>query len=203
MRNAAVVAAMLAASALTPVPAMAKGGGQEGGGGGASDSNISMWSTLPGDREVTVGTPMASESLGNVKVTATMWAGTGSAKCRVNFFIENFSSSTVSLGFVGRTFDAKDSLVDNWVISIASLAPNFSAGRLFSCSLGATQFTLVPLANFEWPPVKCVTAKAEGEAEADACPLTFTISSTVPIVLNKEEKKPEAGDKKEDKGGHH
>ncbi len=176
---------------LAALPALAAGK-KEGSGG---ESHGAMWVSLPGPREVVVQPPQASESLGTVAVIATMWAGSGSAKCRVNFVIENFSSATVALGFIGRTFGAKDELVDNWVVSVTTLAPNARTGRLFSCTLGATQFTLVPIAGYDWPPAKCVKS---GE-EAEPCPLTLKLNSTVPIVLNKTEKKEE--EKKGDKKG--
>jgi hypothetical protein len=193
----AVLLSVLAGLVASPLPAKAKAGGK----GGDGESSAGVWATLPGERELTVATPQSSDSLGSVAVSATMWAGSGAAKCRINFFVENFSSSPVSVGFVGRSFDAKDQLLDNWVVNIGGLAVGATTGRLFSCSLGATQFTLVPLTGFDWPPIKCVNKEGEGEL----CPLTFKLTSTVPIVLNKEEKKPEPGDKKgaEKKGGSH
>jgi hypothetical protein len=174
---------------LAALPAAAAGGSKKEGGG---DSQGAMWHSLPGPREIVVQPPQASESLGVVSVVATMWAGSGSAKCRVNFIVENYSSATVAMGFIARTFGAKDELVDNWVVQITALPPSGRTGRLFSCTLGATQLTLVPTSGYDWPPAKCVT---KGE-EAEACPLTVKLTSTVPIVLNKEEKKPE---KPEDK----
>lgn len=184
------LALALLLSAMTAFPALAAGG--KGGKEGGADSQGAMWATLPGPREVVVTPPQASESLGTVAVIATMWAGSGSAKCRVNFVVENYSSANVALGFIARTFNAKDELVDNWVVSVAALAPNGRTGRLFSCALGATQFTIVPTAGYDWPPAKCVK---QGE-ETEMCPLTLKLTSTVPIALGKEEKKPE---KPEDK----
>lgn len=182
------LALALLLSAVTALPALAAGKGKEGGG----ESHGAMWATLPGPREVVVAPPQASESLGTVAVIATMWAGSGSAKCRVNFVIENYSTAHVALGFIARTFGANDELVDNWVVSVAALAPNGRTGRLFSCTLGATNFTIVPTAGYDWPPAKCVKV---GE-ETEMCPLTLKLTSTVPIALGKEEKKPE---KPEDK----
>lgn len=195
MTRSIMVTALLMALAAFPAVAGGKGG-KEGGssGGSGGESQGAMWATLPGPREIVVPPPQASESLGIVSVSATMWAGSGSAKCRVNFTIENYSSASVALGFIGRTFGAKDELVDNWVITVATLPPNGRTGRLFSCTLGATQFTLVPTSGYDWPPAKCIKA---GE-ETEMCPLTLKLTSTVPIVLNKEEKKEE---KKDDKKG--
>jgi hypothetical protein len=190
-----LLAAVLSVPAAFPALAGGKGG-KEGGG----ESQAAMWAALPGPREMVFNPIQAGESLGQVAVNATMWAGTGAAKCRLNFVIENYSSATVAMGFVARTFSAKDEIVDAWVVNVAELPPQGRTGRLFSCTLGATQFTLVPMAGYDWPPAKCL--KPNGEA--DMCPLTVKLTSTVPIVLNKEEKKPE--DKKDEKpakkGGH-
>lgn len=195
-----LLAAALSALAALPAQAGSKGGKE----GGAGESSAAMWATLPGPREMVFAPIQASESLGQVTVNATMWAGSGAAKCRLNFVVENYSSTTVALGFVARTFSAKDEVVDSWVVNVAELPPQGRTGRLFSCTLGATQLTLVPMAGYDWPPAKCV--RAGGEAEM--CPLTVKLTSTVPIVLNKEEKKPEEKkDAKKDekagkKGGH-
>lgn len=191
MRGKLILTALLVT--LAALPALA-GGKKEGGSSGGGESHGAMWVSLPGPREIVVQPPQASESLGTVAVIATMWAGSGSAKCRVNFVIENYSSANVAVGFIARTFGAKDELVDNWVVSVTTLAPNARTGRLFSCTLGATQFTLVPIAGYDWPPAKCVKS---GE-EAEPCPLTLKLNSTVPIVLNKTEKKEEKKDEKKD-----
>lgn len=188
-----MLAAGLLGLALLPATALGQGGSKEGPG----ESAAALWAALPGPRQLTVMPPQAGESLGVVAVSATMWAGSGSAKCRVNFTIENYSSANVALGFVGRTFNAKDELVDNWVVSVATLPPNGRTGRLFSCTLGATQLVLVPTSGYDWPPAKCV----KGAEESEACPLTLKIVSTLPIVEKKEEKKPD--EKKDDKKGRH
>lgn len=192
--TAIIVPACLAA---TPAAAASKGGGREGG----PESQAGMWASLPGQREIIVNPAQAAESLGRVNVTSTMWAGTGSAKCRVNFVVENYASAPVTLGFVGRTFDAKDEVVDAWVVTVAELPPMGRTGRLFSCSLGAVEFTLIPTAGFDWPPLKCLTASGESEP----CAVSLKFNSTVPIVLNKPEKKPDAGKdgKKDEKKSKH
>lgn len=189
------LAFLLLGAAAWPALAGGKSGGKDG-----AETAAAAWAALSGPREMVFAPAQASASLGQVTVAATMWAGSGAAKCRLNFFIENFSSSAVALGFVARTFNAKDEIVDAWVVNVAELQPSASTGRLFSCTLGATQFTLVPMSGYDWPPAKC--AKPGGET--DMCPLTFKLTSTVPIVLNKEEKKPEEkkDDKPAKKGGH-
>ncbi|WP_152619783.1 hypothetical protein [Paramagnetospirillum magnetotacticum] len=197
MTRSILVAALLVG--LAAVPAQAGGKKEGGSSGSGGESQGAMWAGLPGVREMSVDPPQVSDSLGVVSVNATMWAGSGSAKCRVNFTIENYSSANVSLGFVGRTFGVKDEVVDNWAVSVATLAPNERTGRLFSCALGAVEFMMVPLSSFDWPPVKCVNAAGE----AEPCSLTLKIKSTVPIILKKEEKKDDGKDKKpEKKSGH-
>jgi hypothetical protein len=196
-----VTRSMMAAAlvvGLAAFPALA-GGKKEGAGTGGGESQGAMWASLPGPREVVVAPPQISDSLGVVSVSATMWAGSGSAKCRVNFTIENYSSANVALGFVGRTYGAKDEVVDNWVVTVATLPPNSRTGRLFSCTLGAVEFMMVPISGFDWPPAKCVKAAEETEP----CPLTLKITSTVPIILKKEEKKDDGKGKTDDKKGKH
>ena len=172
------------AVALAVTPALAggkkEGAGESGGSASSgSDTNANMFTGLKGARELIVGPAQASDSLGQVVVTATMWAGSGAAKCRVNFVVENYSSATVALGTVGRTFNAKDEVVDNFVVTVAALPPMGLTGRLFSCTLGATQIALIPTSTFDWPPVKCVP---KPDAEPEVCPVTLKIVSTLPVV---------------------
>ncbi|EME70583.1 hypothetical protein H261_07448 [Paramagnetospirillum caucaseum] len=190
MTRSITAVALLMALAALPAAAASQGGSKEG----AGESAAAAWAALPGPRELVMQPQQASESLGMVTISATMWAGSGSAKCRVNFTIENYSSATVALGFIGRTFGAKDELVDNWVVTIAALPPNGRTGRLFSCTLGATQLILVPTASYDWPPAKCV----KGAEETEACPLTVKLTSTLPVAEKKEIKKE---DPKDDKKG--
>ncbi|MBI3443805.1 MAG: hypothetical protein HY055_00165, partial [Magnetospirillum sp.] len=85
---------------LAAAPALAGGkkeGAGESSGTGGGDASA-QWSTLAGPREMMVPPAQASESLGNVTVTATMWAGSGAAKCRVNFVVENYSSANIAMG---------------------------------------------------------------------------------------------------------
>ncbi|WP_148207270.1 hypothetical protein [Paramagnetospirillum magneticum] len=197
MTRSIMVAALLVGLAASPALA---GGKKEGSGSGSGgESQGAMWSSLPGPREVVVAPPQISDSLGVVSVNATMWAGSGSAKCRVNFTVENYSSANVALGFVARTFGTKDEVVDNWVVTVATLPPNGRTGRLFSCTLGAVELMLIPTSGYDWPPAKCI----KGAEEAEPCPLTLKINSTVPIILKKEEKKDDDKGKKDEKKSKH
>ena len=170
-----VLVGILAMLAATPALA-------EGKKSGAGESGIApIGSTLAGPRELFVPPEQASQSLGTVLVAATMMAGAGAGKCRMNFVITNMSTATITMGVVGSASNDKGDVTDNWVISIGSLAPNSQAARLFSCALGAAKLTLTPLGEFSWPPLKC----AKADKEPEACPLGMQIRSSLPIAEKK------------------
>ncbi len=172
------------------LPALASGK-KEGTGaeGGAAIAPID--SNLAGPREMVYPPPQASESQGNVAVSATMMAGAGAGKCRMNFIIENPTTVTVALGMIATTVNAKDEVVDNWVVNVGALPPRGQTVRLFSCSLGAVQFSMKPTSEFTWPPVRCVNAAGE----AEPCALGLKVTATLPIV-ERTEKKPDKDEKK-------
>lgn len=167
---------VLALSAAAPVQASSKPPKE----GGSSSGPVQ--STMAGPREVTIAPAQASESLGTVVMTATMLAGSGAAKCRMSFLIDNTTNVTVALGVVGRTRNEKDEVVDNWVVNVADLAPKTQSMRLFSCILGGAQLDLIPTADFGWPPITCQNPKTK---EQEACPVALKVISTVPVLLKR------------------
>ncbi|MDO8606889.1 MAG: hypothetical protein Q7R40_10165 [Phaeospirillum sp.] len=173
-----VLVGILAVLVVNPAWAEGKksGVGESGGGGIAP-----IGSTGVGPREIFIPPEQASQSLGTVLVAATMMAGAGAGKCRMNFVVTNMSTTTITMGAVGTATNDKGDVTDNWVISIGSLAPNAQAARLFSCALGAVKLTLTPLGEFSWPPLKC----AKPDKEPEACPLGMQIRSSLPIAEKK------------------
>lgn len=200
MARLSFIAAALALG-LAAMPAQA-GGKKEGAGESGGSSVAPLGADLAGRRELVVPPEMVSASLGNVEVNATMLAGAGAGKCRMNFVIYNASSVTIAAGFVGTTANAKGEIADNWVVNVGQLPPRAQTARLFSCALGAVKFKMVPTSEFSWPPVKCANDKGETEA----CPLGMRVNSTLPIA-DRNEVIETANDKdnKKDSGssGHH
>ena len=127
--------------------------------------------------EVLVPSDQASQSLGQIKLDATMMAGAGAGKCRMNFVFSNMSSAAATLGFLATVINADGLVTDNWAITVGSIAPNGQTARLYSCGLGAAKLILTPLADFSWPPIKC----AKGDQEPEACALDVKIKSTLPL----------------------
>ena len=169
-------AILVAALLVLPGAAMASGkkeGAGESGGGAVAP----IASAAAGAREMFVPSDQASPSLGNINLVATMMAGAGAGKCRMNFVFSNLSSATATLGFVATAINADGLVTDNWAITVGSLAPNGQTARLYSCGLGAAKLILTPLADFSWPPVKC----AKADQESEACALGFKIKSTLPL----------------------
>jgi hypothetical protein len=161
-------------------PALA-GGKKEGAGESGGSAVAPIGSSHAGPREVFVPTDQASESIGTVSLNATMMAGAGAGKCRMNFVISNPSAATVTMGALASALNDKGDVTDNWVLSVGSLAPNGQTTRLFSCALGAAQLRIAPTGEFSWPPLKCV----KGEQEPETCPLGLKIKSNLPIAARK------------------
>jgi hypothetical protein len=162
-------------------PALA-GGKKEGAGESGGGAVAPIESTIAGPKELTVPSAQASQSLGTVTLSATMLAGAGAGKCRMNFVIYNGSSATIAFGAIGSAFNAKGDVVDNWVVNIGSLAPASQTARLFSCGLGGAQLGLAPLPDFSWPPVKCVT---NPDQDPEPCAVDLRIKSTLPLAPKK------------------
>ena len=171
-----VRAILVVAMLVLPFAAMASGkkeGAGESGGGAVAP----IGSDAAGARELLVPSDQASQSLGSIKLAATMMAGAGAGKCRMNFVFSNTSGVAATLGFVATAINAKGEVTDNWAISVGSIAPNGQTARLYSCGLGAAKLILTPLGEFSWPPIKC----AKPDQEPEACALDFKIKSTLPL----------------------
>ncbi|RAU23329.1 hypothetical protein CU669_04125 [Paramagnetospirillum kuznetsovii] len=182
MMALATVAALLACG-----PAWA-GGKKEGAGESGGGAVAPIASSATGVREKFIPPEQIGDSLGTLKLEATMMAGAGAGKCRMNFVLFNASTATVAMGMVGSSVSAKGEILDNWVVNIGALAPSGQTARLFSCGLGAVQLSFSPLSDFGTPPIKCVNAKQE----AEACPVALQIKSSLPLI-DKADIKPVAG----------
>ncbi|TAN76964.1 MAG: hypothetical protein EPN20_01765 [Magnetospirillum sp.] len=176
MASRPLIAILAGVALLAAAPALA-GGKKEGAGESGGGAIAPIASDTAGPREVFVPSEQASPSLGDVLVTATMMAGAGAGKCRMNFIITNQSTTPVTMGAVATAINAKGEVTDNWAISVGLLAPNGQTARLFSCGLGATKLILTPLSEFSWPPVKC----AKPDREAEACSLGMRVKSTLAL----------------------
>ncbi|WP_068494751.1 hypothetical protein [Paramagnetospirillum marisnigri] len=187
-----VVRVAMALSVLLSAEALA-GGKKEGAGESGGGATSPIASTASGPREKTIAPEQAGESLGDVSLAASMLAGAGAGKCRMNFVLFNNSSATIALGMVGTSVSSKGDILDNWVINIGALAPGGQTARLFSCAIGAAQLSFSPLADFGTPPIKCLNAKQEVES----CAVGMKIRSTLPMIEKDQIKPPEpAGGKK-------
>ncbi len=171
-----LVAIMVGAALLAAAPAGA-GGKKEGAGESGGSVVAPIAGELSGPREMLVPTEQASPSLGNLVVVATMMAGAGAGKCRMNFVMSNPTTAAIAMGAVATAINAKGEVTDNWALSIGSLPPNGQTARLFSCGLGAAKLILTPLPEFSWPPVKC----AKPDQDPEACSLGMQIKSTLPL----------------------
>ncbi|CAA7612858.1 hypothetical protein [Magnetospirillum sp. SS-4] len=167
--------------ALLVAGAAEAAGKKEGSGESGGSAVAPIASGHAGPRELFIPTDQASDSIGNVAVTATMMAGAGAGKCRMNFIVNNYSTAAIAMGALASALNDKDEVTDNWVISIGSLAVGGQTTRLFSCALGAVQLRLVPTGEFGWPPLKC----AKGEQEPESCPLGLSLKSNLPLVEKK------------------
>lgn len=181
-----IMAALTALLACQPAWAAGKkeGVGESGGGAVAP-----IASTAAGLREKMVAPEQVGDALGTLSLSATMMAGAGAGKCRMNFVLFNNSTATVALGMIATAVSAKSEILDNWVVNIGALPPGGQTARLFSCAIGAVQLVLVPLGEFSWPPVKCLNAKQETEA----CAVAFQIKSSLPMIDKDQLKPPDPG----------
>lgn len=176
MRRISVTGVLAVATLILPIAAMA-GGKKEGAGESGGGAVAPIASDATGARELFVPSDQVGQSLGNIKLAATMMAGAGAGKCRMNFVFSNLSSAAATLGFVATAINVKGEVTDNWAISVGSIAPNGQTARLYSCGLGAVKLILTPLADFSWPPIKC----AKPDQEPETCALDFKIKSTLPL----------------------
>ena len=176
MAKTFVTLIVMAAILTTAGPVLA--GGKKDGVGESGGSGVApIASDASGVRDLFVASDQASESLGTITLAATMMAGAGAGKCRMNFVLSNGSSAAATLGMLATAINAKGEVTDNWAISVGTLLPNGQTARLYSCTLGATKLILTPLSDFSWPPVKCFKA----DQEAEACSLAMRIKSTLPL----------------------
>lgn len=171
-----LVTILAGAALLAATPAWA-GGKKEGAGESGGGAIAPIASELGGPREMTIPTEQATPSLGDLLMSATMMAGAGAGKCRMNFIFTNLASVPVAMGAVATAINVKGEVTDNWVLSIGSLAPNGQTARLFSCALGAAKLIVVPLSEFSWPPIKC----AKPDQDPEACSLGMQIKSSLPL----------------------
>jgi hypothetical protein len=172
---------LLAAAVLLLAGAAQAGGKKEGAGESGGSAVAPIGSAKAGPRELFIPSDQASESIGTVAITATMMAGAGAGKCRMNFVINNASTATIAMGALASALNDKGEVTDNWVIGIGSLAPGGQTSRLFSCALGANQLKFAPTGEFSWPPLKC----ARGDQEPEACPLGLKLKSNLALVEKK------------------
>ena len=170
--------AILAGAALLTAAAPGWAAGKKEGAGESGGTVVApIDSVLDGPHDQVFPSEMASQSLGNVVIAATMMAGAGAGKCRMNFVIRNQASAAIALGAIATVISANGEVVENWVLSIGALPANGQTARLFSCGLGAAKLIMAPLADFGWPPVKC----AKPDQEPEACPVGLQITSSLPM----------------------
>jgi hypothetical protein len=173
---------LVLAAAILLLAGTAQASGKKDGAGESGGSAVApIGSGKAGPRELFIPTDQASESIGTVAVTATMMAGAGAGKCRMNFVINNASTATIAMGALASALNDKGEITDNWVIGIGSLGPGGQTSRLFSCALGANQLKFAPTGEFGWPPLKC----ARGDQEPEACPLGLKLKSNLALVEKK------------------
>ena len=134
-------------------------------------------SEASGPREMLVPSDQASPSLGDVAIVATMMAGAGAGKCRMNFVVYNRTGVDIAMGALATAINIKGEVTDNWVINVGLLPPNGQTARLFSCGLGGARLIFTPLSDFSWPPLKCAKAGQDPEV----CALGLKIRSTLPL----------------------
>lgn len=165
------------ATLFAACPAVA-GGKKEGAGESGGGAIAPIASTASGLRDRLYPPEQVGDSLGTVKLEASMVAGAGAGKCRMNFVIYNGSTATIAMGLVGSAVSSKGEILDNWVVNLGAVAPSGQTARLFSCALGAVQLSLAPLSDFGNPPIKCINAKQEMES----CAVALQVKSSLPLI---------------------